>query len=133
MNENVFIIHYSKLGSFAANLSVNVIRVPRAAVSIHTAMTKLIHQNITRQSVHGPPHQIQRFDKAPITKLRLRNEMEHPTDSFHYAFHLTMIPIPQLTPESAMYLNTNQFCKGRIPAQYAYPADMSCRESGCAG
>ena len=41
MIKNVFIIHYSKLGSFAANLSVNATRVPRAAVPIRE-VSKLI-------------------------------------------------------------------------------------------
>lgn len=79
---------------------------------------------------------------APITKLALwnvRNEMDHPAASLRYALRLATIPTIRVlhvdwTPESAAFLNTTQAkaelppiaeLAVRMPAQYAWPADIN--------
>lgn len=79
---------------------------------------------------------------APITRLALwnvRNEMDHPAASLRYALRLATIPSIRVlhvdwTPESAAFLNTTRAKDAlppiaelavRMPAQYAWPADIT--------
>lgn len=79
---------------------------------------------------------------APITSLALwnvRNEMDHPAASLRYALRLATIPSIRVlhvdwTAESAAYLNTTLAKDDlppiaelavRMPAQYAWPADIN--------